>query len=194
MIARLQEAYLNTKFGTFLEVLYYDGKKEAVALVMGDVRNSEDVLCRVHSSCLSAHAFNSIECDCREQMEMAQFLIEQQGQGIIIWLEQEGRNNGHFALLSAAKLRAQGMTSTEAYLSLGLKEDNRDYVCATAILKDLGIISIMLLTNSPQKMGSLIESGINISGTKRLSIDTTNNDELQKYYMDKVKRGHFIDL
>lgn len=90
MIVRLQEGYLKTKFGTFLEVLYYDGQKESVALVMGDISNSENVLCRIHSSCLSAHVFNSIECDCREQMEMAQFIIEQEGRGIIIWLEQEG--------------------------------------------------------------------------------------------------------
>jgi GTP cyclohydrolase II len=194
MIVRLQEGNLITKFGTFLEVLYYDGKKEAIALVMGDVKESENVLCRVHSSCLSAHVFNSIECDCREQMEMAQFLIEQEGKGIIIWLEQEGRNNGHFALLSTAKLREQGMTPTEAYLSIGFKEDDRDYQCAVEMLKDLGISSVTLLTNSPNKIDSLKNSGINISGTRRLEIDTTNNEELKKTYMDKIKRGHLINL
>lgn len=194
MLVRLQEGHLKTKFGTFLEILYYDGQKESIALVMGDVQNSEHVLCRVHSSCLSAHVFNSIECDCREQMEMAQFLIEREGKGIIIWLEQEGRNNGHLALLSTVKLREQGMTSTEAYLKLGFKEDDRDYRCAVEMLQNLGVASITLLTNSPQKMDSLKNSGINISGTKRLTIDVSDNEELKKTYMDKFTRGHFIDL
>ncbi|MFW9263517.1 GTP cyclohydrolase II RibA [Nostoc sp. CALU 546] len=194
MIVRLQEGYLKTKFGTFLEILYYDGQKESVALVMGDVNNSENVLCRVHSSCLSAHVFNSIECDCREQMEMAQFLIEREGKGIVIWLEQEGRSNGHFALLSTTKLREQGMTSTEAYLKLGFQEDARNYRCAVEILQNLGITSIILLTNNPQKMDSLKSSGINITGTKRLVIDTSGNEELKKTYMDKLSRGHLINL
>ncbi|BAU42138.1 GTP cyclohydrolase II RibA [Leptolyngbya sp. O-77] len=194
MLVRLQEGYLKTKFGTFLEVLYYDGQKESVALVMGDISNSENVLCRIHSSCLSAHVFNSIECDCREQMEMAQFLIEQEGRGIIIWLEQEGRNNGHLALLSTSKLRANGMSSTEAYLSLGFKEDARDYRCAVEILQDLKVASVTLLTNSPQKIDSLRNSGINVAGSKRIAIDASNNEELEKTYKDKIMRGHLIDL
>jgi GTP cyclohydrolase II len=194
MIVRLQEGYLKTKFGTFLEILYYDGQKESIAIVMGDISSSENVLCRVHSSCLSAHVFNSIECDCREQMEMAQFLIQQEGRGIIIWLEQEGRNNGHFALLSTAKLRAKGMTSTEAYFSLGFKEDARDYRCAAEILRDLNVASVTLLTNSPQKIDSLRSSNINVAGGRRLAIDSSNNEELEKTYRDKITRGHLIDL
>src|SRR5215213_9325431 len=105
MIIRLAEGFLNTKFGKFLEVLYYDGQKESIALVMGDVKDGENLLCRVHSSCISAHIFNSIECDCREQMEMSQFLIEKEGKGVIVWLDQEGRSNGHLALLSSVKLK-----------------------------------------------------------------------------------------
>ncbi|WP_346292162.1 GTP cyclohydrolase II RibA [Sphaerothrix gracilis] len=194
MIVRLQEGYLKTKFGTFLEVLYYDGQKESAALIMGDISNSENVLCRIHSSCLSAHVFNSIECDCREQMERAQFLIQQEGRGIVIWLDQEGRNNGHLALLSTSKLRANGMTSTEAYLSLGFKEDARDYRCAIEILQDLNVSSVTLLTNSPHKIDSLRNSGINVADSKRISIDVSNNEELEKTYRDKVMRGHFIDL
>ncbi len=81
MIVRLAEGSLRTKFGTFLEILYYDGQKESIAIVMGDVRGQDHVLCRLHSHCVSAHIFNSIECDCREQMELAQAMIEQQGAG-----------------------------------------------------------------------------------------------------------------
>jgi GTP cyclohydrolase II len=194
MMVRLQEGYLKTKFGTFLEVLYYDGQKESVALVMGDLKGEDNVLCRVHSSCLSAHVFNSIECDCREQMEMAQFLVEREGKGVVIWLDHEGRSNGHFALLSTANLRSQGMTSTEAYLHLGFKEDAREYRNAAEILHDLGIGSINLLTNSPLKVDSLKKNGINISGTTPLIFDAGDNEELQKTYMDKISRGHLMNL
>src|SRR5947209_18576486 len=143
MIIRLAEGNLKTKFGVFLEVLYYDGQKESMALVMGDVENAENVLCRVHSSCISAHIFNSIECDCREQMEMSQFLIQQEGRGIIIWLDQEGRANGHLALLSSVKLKEGGRNPTEAYVELGYEVDARSYRSAAEILKDLKVSSII---------------------------------------------------
>ena len=87
MNIRLAERELKTKFGIFSEILYYDGQAESIALVMGDVACGENVLCRVHSSCISAHVFNSIECECREEMETSQAMIEQAGKGIIIWLD-----------------------------------------------------------------------------------------------------------
>src|SRR5262245_14803076 len=104
MIIRIAEGQLRTRFGTFWEILYYDGQQEMIALVMGNVRHGEEVLCRLHSHCLAGHVFNSIECDCREQMERAQALIEQRGAGVIIWLDQEGRGNGHLALLRSRAL------------------------------------------------------------------------------------------
>jgi len=119
MIVRLAEGPLRTRFGTFQEVLYYDGQQETIALVMGNVYQTEHVLCRLHSHCLAAHVFNSIECDCREQMELAQALIEHRGTGVIIWLDQEGRGNGHFALIKSRALQEQGMSQTEAYVQLG---------------------------------------------------------------------------
>ncbi len=96
MIVRLADRQLKTKFGVFHEYLYYDGQKESIALAMGDVKNQSTVLCRVHSACMAAHVFNSVECDCREQMEIAQSLIEQEGRGVIIWLDQEGRGEWTF--------------------------------------------------------------------------------------------------
>ena len=105
MNIRLAERNLKTKFGEFKEILYYDGQRESIALVMGDVENGEDVLCRVHSRCISAHEFNSIECDCREQMEISQFLIEQNGSGVVIWLDQEGKGNGHLALIGSGEIQ-----------------------------------------------------------------------------------------
>lgn len=193
MIIRLAEGQLKTKFGTFLEVLYYDGQKEYIALVMGDVENAEDVLCRVHSSCISAHIFNSIECDCREQMEMSQFLIQQEGRGMIIWLDQEGRANGHLALLSSVKLKEKGVTSSQAYVELGYEVDARSYRRAAEILRDLKVSSIILLTNSPHKSSDLEKEGIKVSGTKQIVIEP-DNDSLLQAYKDKINRGHLIKL
>ena len=101
MIIRLGTRELRTKFGTYKEILYYDGQKESIALVMGDVEDGENILCRVHSHCIGAHVFNSIECDCREQMEAAQAMIEKEGCGVIVWLDQEGKGNGHLALMQS---------------------------------------------------------------------------------------------
>ena len=91
MIIKMAEGDLHTKYGKYREILFYDGQKESIALVMGELAGAEEVLCRVHSSCLFAHAFNSIECDCREQMAISQQLIEREGRGIIIWMDQEGQ-------------------------------------------------------------------------------------------------------
>ena len=93
MIRRLASRELKTKFGIFKEILYYDGIRESIAIVMGDVADGENVLCRVHSHCIGAHVFNSIECTCREEMEAAQATVEKEGRGVIIWLDQEGKGN-----------------------------------------------------------------------------------------------------
>ncbi len=194
MIVRLAEGSLRTKFGTFLEILYYDGQKESIAIVMGDVRGQDHVLCRLHSHCVSAHIFNSIECDCREQMELAQAMIEQQGAGVIIWLDQEGRANGHLALVRSRALQEQGLSQTEAYVQLGYAADARQYTSAAAILQDLGIKSVVLMTNSPHKIGSLQEAGITVSGTRPLILDADASERLQRFYEDKIAQGHHIHL
>ncbi|HYT46355.1 MAG TPA: GTP cyclohydrolase [Methylomirabilota bacterium] len=194
MIVRLAEGLLETKFGTFLEVLYYDGQNEYMALIMGQVENTENVLCRIHSECISAHIFNSIECDCREQMEMSQLLIEQAGLGIVIWLPQEGRGNGHLALLASSKLKAEGLSQTEAYIKLGYEIDTRSYKRAAEILRDLKLRSIILLTNNPRKTLDMQEAGIKVSGTKQLFLENVDNRLLLQSYIDKIKRGHLINL
>lgn len=194
MIVRLADRPLITKFGTFKEVLYYDGLKESLAIVMGDVENSESVLCRVHSACISAHVFNSIECDCREQMEISQQLIEKAGKGVIIWLDQEGRGNGHFALINSAKLATEEkITQTEAYKRIGFSEDGRDFVRAADILRDLRIKSVVLLTNNPEKAKDLIRDGLNVTRTQRVAVDTKDNANLKTYYADKIARGHDLE-
>jgi GTP cyclohydrolase II len=194
MIIRIAEGQLHTKFGTFWEILYYDGKQETIAIVMGDVRHGEEILCRIHSHCLAAHVFNSIDCDCREQMERAQALIEQRGVGVIIWLDQEGRGNGHLALMRSRALQEQGMSQTEAYVRLGYEADGRSYTRAAEILRDLEITSIRLMTNSPQKVASLQAAGINIADTQPLVLDPGANARLRRTYEDKNARGYRIDL
>jgi GTP cyclohydrolase II len=194
MVIRLAEAPLHTKFGTFLEILYYDGQQESIAIVMGDVREGTYVLCRLHSHCVSAHLFNSIDCDCREQMELAQAMIEQQGTGVIIWLDQEGRGNGHLALLRSRALQAQGLSQTEAYVQLGYAADARQYASAAAILQDLGVKSVVLMTNSPHKTSSLQAAGITIVGTRPLVLEAEASDRLRGFYEDKRAQGHRIDL
>src|SRR5712691_12724253 len=194
MIVRLAEGSLRTKFGTFLEILYYDGQKESIALVMGDVRGQDHVLCRLHSHCVAAHIFNSIECDCREQMELAQAMIEQQGAGVIIWLDQDGRANGHLALVRSRALQEQGLSQTEAYVQLGYAADARQYTRAAAILQDLGVQSVVLMTNSPHKIESLQAAGITISGTQPVALDLSANERLRQFYEDKIAQGHRIHL
>jgi GTP cyclohydrolase II len=183
---RLAERRLRTKFGEFLEVLYYDGKKESVALVMGDVAGKENVLCRVHSDCMSGHIFNSIECDCREQMELAQFWIEQNGEGVIIWLDQEGKGNGHLALIKSTEHKLKGVPQAEAYVAAGYQEDARSYAQAAEILSDLKVRSITLLANSPGKTKDLRKESIQVSGSKKLTIE---DKELVKSFEEKVRKS-----
>lgn len=194
MIVRLAEGSLRTKFGTFLEILYYDGQKESIAIIMGDVRGRDHVLCRLHSHCVSAHLFNSLECDCREQMELAQAMIEQQGAGVIIWLDQEGRGNGHLALVRSRALQEQGLSQTEAYTQLGYAADARQYTSAAAILQELGVQSVVLMTNSPRKMDALQAGGIPIVGTRTLALDPGTDETLRRFYEDKIAQGHRIAL
>jgi GTP cyclohydrolase II len=193
MIIRIAEGPLHTKFGSFREILYYDGQQELIAIVMGEVQHGEAILCRLHSHCLAAHVFNSIDCDCREQMEMAQDLIEQRGIGVIIWLDQEGRGNGHLALMRSRALQEQGLSQTAAYVALGFEADARRYTRAAEILQDLEVKSVRLMTNSPDKTAALASSGIAITGTQPLVFPPGTNERLRRTYEEKIARGYHIN-
>lgn len=166
-IARLAERNLETRFGTFSEILYYDGQKESIAIVMGDVANGEDVLCRIHSHCIGAHVFNSVECTCREEMAAAQTQIEQAGRGVVIWLDQEGKGNGHLALMQSIKYKKE-FGQADAYVKAGFRADARDYRAAAEILSELKIRSIILLANSRAKAEDLRKHSINVSDVREL--------------------------
>lgn len=166
MIVQLAEGTIKTKYGLYREILYYDGIKESHALVMGQVSGKENVLVRVHSSCIFAHHFNSIECDCREQMAISQQLIEREGRGIVIWLDQEGKGNGHYALLNSLPLKKEGMSQANAYKTIGFKEDSRDFGAAAKILKKLEVTSVKMITSNINKTKTLTDLGIKVVGTQ----------------------------
>ena len=164
MIFRLTERNLDTKYGTFREILYYDGQKESIALVMGDVENEENVICRVHSACVSGHVFNSVECECQQEMEEAQDAIQKAGKGVIIYLEQEGKGNGHLALMASIPYKKAGMKQSEAYEKAGFEKDARSFRPAAEIIADLGVGSIILLTKNAEKAKDLEKFGVVFSG------------------------------
>lgn len=195
MVVKLAEGNLKTKFGKYHETLYYDGQKESFSLTMGEINGAEDVLCRVHSSCIFAHHFNSIECDCREQMEMSQQLIQKAGRGVIIWLDQEGKANGHFALLKSKEYKRKGMSQSQSYEAVGFKKDARDFTKAAEILDALGVKSIRMLTNNPAKVAGLTQHGVNVVGTHPIAIDPGDNIILRKELEDKKENdGHSLNL
>ena len=167
MIKRLASRELKTKFGIFTEILYYDGQKESIAIVMGDVANGEDILCRVHSHCIGAHVFNSIECTCREEMASAQAEIQSAGRGVIIWLDQEAKGNGHFALIESIPFKKEH-GQAKAYEMAGYRADAREYRAVAQILGDLNVKSIVLLANSDSKADQLRKESIVVSSIRRL--------------------------
>jgi GTP cyclohydrolase II len=170
MIVRMAERELKTKFGAFREILYYDGQTESIALVMGETEAAENVLCRIHSSCISAHVFNSVECRCREEMESAQALIEREGRGVVIYLDQEGKGNGHLALMASIRHKNAGANQGEAYQKAGFEADARTFRPAAEILSDLKIRSVVLLTNNAEKAEDLRKSSITVSDTKKMEL------------------------
>ena len=168
MIFRLTERDLQTKYGTFREILYYDGQAESIALVMGSVEAEENLICRVHSACVSGHVFNSVECKCQAEMEAAQSEIQRAGKGVIIYLEQEGKGNGHLALMASIPYKKAGMKQSEAYQKVGFEADARIFRPAAEILQDLKVKSIVLLTNNAGKAEDLRRWSIDVSRTKEI--------------------------
>lgn len=194
MIVLLAEGPLHTRFGEFTEYLFYDGQSESSAIVKGEIAGGKAVLCRVHSHCTPAHIFNGIECDCREQMAMAQAQIEQVGRGVIIWLNQDGKGNGHMAELLTAFLRAEGVAQTEAYAQLGFERDARSFGRAAEILKFFEVASVVLMSNSPAKARDLRAGGVAVVGMRAITV-VPDNPHLHKTYRDKVEhQDHSIGI
>lgn len=167
---RLADRELCTRFGVFNEVLYYDGQRESIALVMGDVDGGENVLCRLHSACIGGHVFNSIECECAAEMAAAQAAIQKEGRGVIVYLDQEGKGNGHLALIESIKYKKEH-GQAEAYRLAGFEADARNYRPAAKIIRELGITSINMLTGNPAKAADLADEGITVADTRPLDLE-----------------------
>jgi GTP cyclohydrolase II len=175
MTIRLAERELATKFGVFREVLFYDGISESIALVKGDVSGGKELHCRIHSSCIGGHVFNSIECECAAEMAAAQQAIQKEGCGVIIYLDQEGKGNGHLALMRSIPFKKAGHSQSEAYQLVGYQADARSYRPAAAILNELGVASVILMTGNRSKAGELEELGVRVSGTVPLDLKKRND-------------------
>jgi GTP cyclohydrolase II len=163
----------------------------AVALVMGDVYSAAPIV-RIHSQCLTGDVFHSLRCDCRQQLELALEKITEAGSGILLYEQQEGRGIGLMAKLKAYELQDQGLDTVEANVELGFKADCREFELPAAILKEMGIHSVRLITNNPEKVAALEAVGISVA--ERIPADIEPEDTFREYL--KVKRekmGHLSD-
>lgn len=182
-----------TKFGEFEFIGYSDQieNKEYLAIIKGDVRGKENVTVRLHSECLTGDVFGSKRCDCQDQLHKSLHEIENKGEGLVIYLRQEGRGIGILNKLKAYKLQDQGYDTVEANHKLGFEDDLRDYAVAAQIIKDLNIKSISLMTNNPSKIKGLETYGIKVVDREEIEIPANDVDE--KYLKTKKeKMGHLL--
>jgi GTP cyclohydrolase II len=164
--------------------------ESAVALVMGDIL-AEPPIVRIHSQCLTGDVFHSLRCDCRQQLELALATIAEAGAGILLYENQEGRGIGLMAKLQAYELQDQGMDTIEANLELGFQADCREYELPAAILKLLGIKSVRLITNNPEKVAALEAVGIVVA--ERISAEVASEPTFERYLQTKrEKMGHLV--
>jgi len=186
---------LPTPYGDFRVHAYKSDitGEEHVALVMGEVGEDDEVLVRVHSSCLTGDVFNSVRCDCGDQLERAFELIAKEGKGVVLYLLQEGRGIGLLNKLKAYELQDQGSDTIEANEKLGFKADIRDYGTGSQILRDLGVRKIRLMTNNPAKYVAIEGFGLTI--VERVPLEIAPSKDTRKYLEAKKKKlGHILEL
>ncbi|MGC7589338.1 GTP cyclohydrolase II [Bisgaard Taxon 46] len=193
-IQRVTEANLPTEFGIFRIVGFEfpDTKKEHVALVLGDVSNSDEpVLARIHSECLTGDALHSLKCDCGFQLAAALRQISQEGRGVLIYHREEGRGIGLINKIRAYSLQDQGMDTIEANLALGFAADERNFDVCADMFDLLGVKKVRLLTNNPNKIETMKKAGINV--VERVALNVGENRYNTEYLDTKAKKmGHFI--
>jgi len=196
VVTRYSEADIPTEYGTFRIVVYRDSSDpnvEHCAIVKGDVRGQRDLLIRVHSECFTGEALHSLKCDCREQLDQALTVISQRPVGAVLYLRQEGRGIGLGNKIRAYALQQQGVDTVDANLRLGFAADARKYHVATAMLRDLEVESVVMLTNNPAKVEALRADGVLVTG--RVPMDVVPNQHNRGYLDTKRQRmGHLIRI
>ena len=191
-VTRAVSARIPTEYGEF-ELVYYSNThddKEHLAFHMGDLNGGENVLVRLHSECLTGDIFGSLRCDCGEQLDRSLQLIAEEGQGVLVYLRQEGRGIGLLQKIHAYNLQDAGHDTVDANLLLGHQADERDYTVAVRILEDLGIKSVRLITNNPLKISSLEDAGIKVND--RVELDNFVNPENSQYLLTKAQRMNHL--
>ena len=194
LISRVADVDMPTRFGDFRAVGFKNklDDKTHVAMIKGEIEGKDDVLVRVHSECLTGDALGSLRCDCREQLIAALREIEEEGEGVVLYMRQEGRGIGLANKLKAYQLQDEGKDTVEANIELGFEEDMRDYGVGAQILVDLGLSTIRLMTNNPKKIVGLEGYGLEI--TERVPHQIEAN-QVNKDYLEtkKEKMGHLLD-
>ena len=195
LIDRTVEVQMPTVHGDFRLISYTQKStgEEHLAMVKGEWTEEEAVLVRVHSSCLTGDVFGSCRCDCGSQLHKALEMIEKEGKGVLLYMNQEGRGIGLTNKLRAYKLQEQGRDTVEANLELGFKMDNRDYGVGAQILRDLGLRQIKLMSNNPKKRAGLLGYGLEV--VENVAIEIQSNEH-NKFYLEtkKLKMGHDLKL
>ena len=190
-IERYAEAELPTRSGPFRVVVYRElgGDKEHLAVIAGDVQGAEDLLVRVHSECLTGEVLHSLKCDCRDQLDLALERIQGAGKGAVLYLRQEGRGIGLGNKIRAYAKQDEGLDTVDANLALGFEDDQRGYQMAADMLRDLGVESVVLMTNNPRKVEGLESGGVKV--TRREPHEVEAHEHNREYLKTKQDRlGH----
>jgi len=193
LVQRIVTTHLPSRFGEFQLHLYRSktDEKEHIALVKGEVKADTPTLVRVHSECLTGDVFGSLRCDCNQQLQAAMRIVDKEGNGVILYMRQEGRGIGLVNKLKAYRLQDEGMDTVEANEKLGFRPDLRDYGIGAQILRDLGVGKMRLMTNNPKKVIGLHGYGLEIVERVPLEIDPNYHNE--RYLLAKRdKLGHLI--
>ena len=193
LIERMIGVEMPTQFGDFDLIAFkqVDNGQTHLALIKGEWEEDEPILVRMHSSCVTGDIFGSCRCDCGEQLQKAMEMVEEEGKGLVVYMNQEGRGIGLINKLRAYKLQESGLDTVEANIKLGFKMDQRDYGVGAQILRSLGVTKMRLMSNNPKKRAGLIGYGLEI--VERIPIEIAPNEHNRQYLATKRdKMGHQI--